>query len=67
VAVTGSAGADLARAGVLVAFPVAAAIIGSAVAASRPPGPKVTSGVQHFAAGVVFAAAAGEVLPDLKH
>lgn len=59
-------GTELTRALVLVAFPVAAAILGAVVAAARPPGPRVTSGVQHFAAGVVFAAAAGEVMPDLK-
>jgi len=59
-------GSHLARAGVLVLFPIAAAIIGSIMAAVRPPGAKVTSGVQHFAAGVVFAAAAAEVLPDVS-
>lgn len=51
---------------VLVAFPVAAAALGSVLAAWRRPGPKLTSGVQHFAAGVVFAAVAGEVLPELR-
>ena len=50
----------------LVMFPIGATVIGAAVAAVRRPGPKVTSGVQHFAAGVVFAAVAGEVLPDLR-
>jgi ZIP family zinc transporter len=30
-----------------------------------PPSPKVVGAVQHFAAGVVFYAAAGEVLPDV--
>lgn len=54
------------QAAVLVAFPVAAAAVGSYAAAIRRPGPKTTSGVQHFAAGVVFAAVAAEVLPDLK-
>ena len=58
-------GAHLARAGLLVLFPIAAAVLGSITAARRPPGPKVTSGVQQFAAGVVFAAAAVEVLPEL--
>ena len=48
-------------------IPVAAAIMGAAVAAYRRPGPVVASAIQHFAAGVVFAAAAGEVLPSLKH
>ena len=55
-----------ATAAVLVTFPVAATVVGAVVAAVCPPGPKVTSGVQHFAAGVVFAALAGEVLPDLR-
>lgn len=48
-------------------IPVSAAIIGAAIAAYRRPGPIVVSAIQHFAAGVVFAAAAGEILPDLKH
>lgn len=50
----------------LVTFPIGATIVGATVAAVRRPGPKVTSAVQHFAAGVVFAAVAGEVLPDLR-
>lgn len=54
------------RAAALVAFPVGAAIIGTIIAVVRPPGERTTSGVQHFAAGVVFAAVAGEVLPDLR-
>ncbi|MEO5315162.1 ZIP family metal transporter [Pseudarthrobacter sp. CC12] len=58
--------AAVAQAAVFVAFPVAAAILGSLVAVLRPPGPKATSAVQHFAAGVVMAALAGEVLPDLR-
>jgi ZIP family zinc transporter len=48
-------------------IPVAAAIVGAAVAVNLRPGPVLVSAVQHFAAGVVFAAAAGEILPDLKH
>lgn len=47
--------------------PVAAAIFGAVFAALRRPGPLSESAIQHFAAGVVFAAAAAEVLPDLKH
>lgn len=47
-------------------IPVAAMILGAAVTIWRRPGPAMTSGVQHLAAGVVFAAAAGELLPDLK-
>lgn len=53
-------------AGLLVLFPVGAAAVGAGVAAWRRPGPQLTSGIQHFAAGVVFAALAGEVLPDLR-
>lgn len=56
----------IATAGGLVVFPVAAGGIGAATAAWRRPGPRVTSAVQHFAAGVVLAAMAGEVLPDLR-
>lgn len=48
-------------------IPVAAAILGAIITAWRRPGPQTVSAIQHFAAGVVFAAAAGEVLPDLKH
>ena len=50
----------------LVAFPVAAAAAGSAVSIVRPPGPRLVSAIQHFAAGVVVAALAGEVLPSLR-
>jgi ZIP family zinc transporter len=52
---------------VFVLFPVAAAAFGAVVAVNRRPGPVTTSAIQHFTAGVVFAAAAGEILPDLKH
>lgn len=45
---------------------MAATILGTLVAVWRPPGKKVVAAVQHFAAGVVIAALAGEVLPDLK-
>ena len=38
-------------------IPLTAMIIGAAVAAIRTPGPAVASSIQHFAAGVVFAAA----------
>jgi len=47
------------------AIPVLAATIGGAVTAWRKPGQRMQSAVQHFAAGVVFAAAAGELLPDM--
>lgn len=54
------------QAAVLVSFPVGAAVLGSLTAIWRRPGPKLMSGVQHFAAGVVMAALVGEVLPDLR-
>lgn len=56
----------VAHAAVLVAFPVAAAIVGAVAASFRSLNAKVASGVQHFAGGVVIAALAGEVLPDLR-
>ncbi|WP_018333966.1 ZIP family metal transporter [Actinomycetospora chiangmaiensis] len=46
-------------------IPVAAAALSGLIAAIRPPGRRVTSGIQHFAAGVVFAAAAIELLPGV--
>src|SRR3546814_20954993 len=42
-------------------------LIGALATAVRRPSIGFQSGVQHLAAGVVFAAAAGEILPDLKH
>lgn len=48
-------------------MPVAALIIGGFIGAFYPPNATVQSCVQHFAAGVVFAAAAGEILPELTH
>lgn len=57
----------VAQAALLVSFPVAAGAIGSSIVAVRRPGPRVVSGIQHFAAGVVIAALAGELLPDLRH
>lgn len=55
----------LARAVLFSLIPVAAAGVSGTVAALRPPGRRVTSGIQHFAAGVVFAAAAIELLPGV--
>lgn len=56
---TGAAGVAL--------VPVAVMVFGAGIAMVRRPGPVLTSIVQHLAAGVVFAAAAGEILPGLKH
>lgn len=47
--------------------PAVVAVLGAAAATVRTPGPSVTSGVQHFAAGLVFAAVAVELLPDIVH
>lgn len=52
---------------VYTAVPFGAAVVGGALAAWIRFGPAFTSTVQHFAAGVVFAAAAGELLPDVLH
>lgn len=49
------------------AAPVLAAALGAGLVAWRPPGERTQGFVQHFAAGVVFAAAAAELLPDLLH
>ena len=48
-----------------VAVPVTTSIGGAVVAARRPAGERVRSIVQHVAAGLVFAAASLELLPDL--
>lgn len=45
--------------------PVLAAAVSGGVAVMRPPGERTTSALQHFAAGVVFAAASIELLPDV--
>lgn len=46
-------------------IPVVATIAGGVVAAFRAPGEKIRISVQHFAAGIVFAAVAAELLPEL--
>lgn len=48
-------------------IPVGAAVVGAGVAVNAKPGPTLVSAIQHFAAGVVFAAAAGEILPSVMH
>lgn len=44
---------------------VVAAMVGGLVAVYRAPGPQMESNIQHFAAGVVTAAVAAELLPDI--
>ncbi len=46
-------------------IPMAAAIIGALVAVYFSPSPRAVSAFQHLAGGVVFAAAAGELLPEI--
>lgn len=46
-------------------LPVIAVLVGGIVATLRPPGPTIRSSIQHFAAGVVFAAVAAELLPEM--
>lgn len=53
-------------AGALVTVPVTAAAAGSIFAARRRPSATTTSVLQHLSAGIVIAAVAGEVLPDLR-
>lgn len=48
-------------------IPVAAVLIGAMAAVARRPSDAVVSGTQHLAAGVVFAAAAAEILPQVMH
>jgi len=47
------------------ALAVVAALVGGVVAVYRAPGPQMESNVQHFAAGVVTAAVAAELLPGI--
>ena len=48
-------------------IPVAAVLIGSLFAVLRRPSDAFVSGMQHLAAGVVFGAAAVEILPQVMH
>lgn len=48
-------------------IPVAAILIGSLFAVARRPADAFVSGMQHLAAGVVFGAAAVEILPQVMH
>ncbi|MBX0285609.1 hypothetical protein EGH22_04675 [Halomicroarcula sp. F28] len=47
------------------ALAVVAALVGGITAVYRPPSPQMESNVQHFAAGVVTAAVAAELLPGI--
>jgi zinc transporter, ZIP family len=49
------------------AIPAVAVVMGGVLSSLRPPGAGMRSAVQHFAAGVVFAALATELLPEVMH
>jgi len=46
-------------------LPVATMALGAAIATLRPPGVRVRSAIQHFAAGVVFSVVAVDLLPHI--
>lgn len=48
-------------------IPILAAIVGGVLTLIRRPSHIVVSAIQHFAAGIVFSAAAVEILPHVKH
>jgi len=48
-------------------IPILAAILGAVLTLLRRPSHQVVSAIQHFAAGIVFSAAAVEILPHLEH
>src|SRR3546814_15470473 len=47
--------------------PVLAVVLGAIIASRTKLNPGLVAGLQHLAAGVVFAAAATEILPPVKH
>lgn len=49
----------------IISLPVASAFFGALIAIAKPPGEKYISTLQHFCAGLVFAAAAVELLPHV--
>jgi ZIP family zinc transporter len=50
----------------IAAIPVGAALLGAVLAAVRPPRALARSCIQHFAAGVIFAVVAVELLPEVR-
>ena len=48
-------------------FPAVAVLLGGVVALVRTPGESMRSAIQHFTAGVIFAALATELLPEVMH
>ena len=58
-------GADLSQVLWWSLLPVAATLCGVLVAATRTPGRQLTSALQHLAAGIIFAAVATEIVPEM--
>jgi ZIP family zinc transporter len=56
---------ELREAMIVIATPAVAMMVGSATGVWKRPGPRVRSGVQHLAAGIIFAAVATELVPPL--
>ena len=48
-------------------YPVVAVLLGGVVALARTLGESMRSAIQHFTAGVIFAALATELLPEVMH
>lgn len=48
-------------------YPALAILAGGALSLWRAPGPRLSSAIQHFTAGVLFCALATELLPDVVH
>lgn len=53
--------------GLFIGLPASGVMVGGLLGARRPLAPLWQSAVQHFAAGVVFAAIATEIMPDVMH
>lgn len=58
---------SLVQVALFAAVPAVTMVVGGLAAAVRAPGPRLRSAVQHLAAGILFAALAAELLPDLVH
>ena len=58
---------SLARVSAYALIPATAVMLGGIAAIIRVPGARLRSAVQHFAAGLVFAAIGVELLPDIVH
>ncbi|MCH2173203.1 hypothetical protein MK489_20685 [Myxococcota bacterium] len=57
--------AELSQVALWALLPVVATLCGVLIAGTREPGPKARSALQHLAAGIVFAAVATEIVPEM--